>query len=500
MRKKTITLTVISLFVSVGLGVFYWLYSHAYVEITVTSTDKSSIGLEILNQSSGDKKVMDSNSHTVRQLVSRGSLEITIRQRGLSYFKVVESGGFLSTTKVTAVMQKEKSRVFIGDNPSPCLGRLSNMLVSYGCFGRASDAQIHLPATDRLPTRTQKLDTEPDSIVQGITTVANEPIAILRTSSFVNEADFYEAVRIQPDGSLGGVGILSGLPGGQNYNVHDYNEGFLMYSNGSGTAYYFKSPSSSFEQIQLRKPRNINSAPYALSSLSSVVAVAYAPNNNELDLDEPSTANQKIEITLSGSRDEVLEFDKRYSQVVLCGESILCLGLDNVMEMFDISSGDPRLIFKVSGVKYAAPFGEKILVIRGGDVLLVDPTKQEGYVQYAFGNYKYCGQHIGESTYVLCLINPSGKKVALEINPAADDVDTIDKKVLELYALSSIKNVSIYRQLIYLSPDVGDSTKLTSGEVGYNPETVRRVNESIDQELDKLGIDRNKYTIINPYK
>ena len=124
MKKLLLGLGII---IGLGLGVTYWLYSHAYVEIEIKGSVDNQLGYSLTN--SHDKTELTfQGSPREKKLVRRGDYEILTEDNGLSAFGVTKTGGFLSTTKVMLQLSPERSRVFVGDNPGPCMAYLDPVL------------------------------------------------------------------------------------------------------------------------------------------------------------------------------------------------------------------------------------------------------------------------------------------------------------------------------------------------------------------------------------
>jgi hypothetical protein len=88
--------------------------------------------------------------------------------------------------------------------------------------------------------------------------------------------------------------------------------------------------------------------------------------------------------------------------------------------------------------------------------------------------------------------------VALRIDNNSNNSDSIDKKVAEIQKLSEVSDVSAYGKYIYVVPDLGEPTYIQSlGEFGYNPIAVKSINDVINNKIDKLGIDKNNYSVIS---
>src|SRR5690606_38943280 len=82
----------------------------------------------------------------VRVLVERGDYEIVATQGTKGSLAIVSAGGFLGTNKSLALLQSEKARSFIGDNPGSCMHLVRNILASTPCRGYVEELGFHVPA------------------------------------------------------------------------------------------------------------------------------------------------------------------------------------------------------------------------------------------------------------------------------------------------------------------------------------------------------------------
>lgn len=122
----------------------------------------------------------------------------------------------------------------------------------------------------------------------------------------------------------------------------------------------------------------------------------------------------------------------------------------------------------------------------------------EGSLDYSFGDYKYCGlQKVDEQNYIICVADIENRKKALMLSSGSTS-DDIDKKILQLQKLDEVDVVSAYKNLLYVMPNLGEPTyDAVTKSFRDNPETKTRVNNKINEEIQKLGIDTKKYTIVN---
>ena len=127
-----------------------------------------------------------------------------------------------------------------------------------------------------------------------------------------------------------------------------------------------------------------------------------------------------------------------------------------------------------------------------------NPDLLKGFAEYSYGDSHFCGmQKIDTSKYVLCS-NAGSETAALLVDRNTANTDSIDKKIQQLKKISFIDNVSIYGKYIFISPNLGPLVYDNSIKgYNYDPASKRSVSSKINEEIDKIGIDRKAYSIIN---
>lgn len=494
MKKKLLIFSILSL----ACVAFYWLLTHAFIEVVIVNPSQAPAIYNLTDQKAKKTYRTTSNSSKIKILVRKGSHEVVVRQGDTSYLTIVRSGSFLSSKTVSASLQKEKARSFVGDNPGPCMNYVGSVLISFSCTGQYNNVQIHLPATNVVPTMVSKVTAATEGFIEGIVETKTGTVVVIKGSG---EEPPHTAYIVTVDGKLRSGVVLSNLKDNKNYSVKSYKDGFMVYDDAFESVNYYASSSTKPVNITLGKVDDKMLVPYALSEQNESFAVAYsiANDDEDLDLDNPKSAKTKSEIVISqGSSIKHFTFNTRYAYVVLCGKQKLCLGLRDSVEIYDISGTRQKFLFKLGNFKRLDSIGNNILIVRENEIVFLDPEKQEGSIQYSFEDYTYCGLQITSTGYTLCLINTDKRKVAVAINTTAENSDSIDKKVAQLLKLPEIKTVSAYKQFIFISPDLGEiEFDASTNQFAYNPATKATVNKLISEAIDRIGFDKSKYSIVN---
>jgi hypothetical protein len=192
------------------------------------------------------------------------------------------------------------------------------------------------------------------------------------------------------------------------------------------------------------------------------------------------------------------KFNQYLTSILLCGEQKLCVVGDGKLSIYDISGKKAKLDYTIGNADEIMQDGNSIIAIRNKDVLNINPLTGTGFISYSLGDYELCGMQPDNNGYILCLIDNKSKKVALRIDENSNNSDSIDKKVANLQKYSEVSEISAYGKYIYVIPELGEPTFIPSlGNFGYNPNTVKNLDEILQKRISAVGISRSKYTIIN---
>ena len=499
--KKKLLLSAMALISLAGL---IWLYSHAYIEILPVSANNVSYTLTSLS----DDKSRSFNSTTgLKKLVSRGSYQVLAQNGETSYFKIVKAGGFLGSTTISPKLSSEKARKFIGDNPGDCAYYTGQVLASGACEDLFSQLNLHVPARAQQATYTQKLKGRYDGIVGGIAHTKLGMIALLRSTT----GSGHSAHKVNDDFSLAGPIVLGELDKGKLYSLQPYKEGFLTHDRSLGHLQYYSSLQSRPASVNIHPPKDKKLQAYALKTRGESIAIGYTDHPEDIALargDEehlPTKPPKKTKVAiLVTAGDEIREytFGKRIASFEICGPNRLCtLDTSNMFEVYDISGKKNRQIFAINGIETFAVTNNAVVLAARDSILSLDTETREGYIQYSFSSYRFCGMYKTSGGYALCVINNSDQAAALYIDPDQNNTDSIDKKVADLAGLQQVKSISAYGNFIFISPNLGEAEyRPELKSFGYNPVTIKAVNSVINQTVDLAGIDRAKYTVFNPYQ
>lgn len=478
------------------LVVFVFIKNNSFILIEAGTEPGQQTTYEVTDPK-GKTKEHKSSGGSKRIRVGTGDYGVSVKAAGRSYFAAVKAGGFLRTSKVTPILEPEKKRTFVGNNPGLCMEYLVSKLISFSCSAGFEDINIHVPATANTPTYVLKNPNKALSLYVESSLKAAEGTIMLVKQNLVGDKQAAHIIYVLGD-SLNPTRsqVLAALDAGKGYALAGYKDGFLAYSLSAGKAYYYATLSSKPEEIELEKPRGENLTAASLSTRGGSLLVLYTPpadsssKKTSVEVHMKTNGNWKVS-TLKGS----------YTEAVLCGTDKLCAVGNETMDVYDTKPEKPKLLYSIKNVISVKGTGEGVMVIRSGDVLRFDADKRAGFIDFSFGDYLFAGLQPQPSGYILSLTNNKGKKVALLVDGQIPDEDGIDKKVAQLLKHESVDDVSAYGSYVFVSPSVGPLAYIDSlGEYGYDPVLVKQKNADIIQAINSIGIDRTKYTVVSTIK
>lgn len=492
MNKRGIVLGVIAVII---LSALYWLYSHSFIEVTVRDSDNNLImTYGFTNQENGKTFEKTTSSKTIKKLVSNADYEVLVRQNTSSQFSVVSANGFLRTTKLDVKLVTERKGTFIGNNPAGCAEYIKSVLLSYSCGDYYGNINIHRPATAHTPSYVDKiLNPGATGMVEGfVENNGAESVLLFRQIEVDEDAPTqHQIYRINDDYSLSNQVVLDELDKSRSYLAINQDNGFLVHDTLFEQAYLYKSAGEDPASVKLGKPKNSEYQARSLDSSSGKYLVLFS-NKIDEESDDKSSEIVVTENNLSTS----FEFDKQYTVAKFCGGNNVCLLADGRMDVYNVSGAKQKYVFSVTGVASIATSSYGLLVVTKTGVLSLNINEKSGYFSQVFGGYMFNDINTEESGYILGLTNNKNRKIGLWVTHEAANEDSIDKKVFDLQKLFEVKSVSVYSNLIYISADIGEPVyNPVTRQRNYDPAEKKAAADKINAEIDRLGIDRSKYTI-----
>lgn len=532
-KKKLIGFIFLLLFAA-GL---VWFFNYGFVEINVPNHDGQDIQY-VITDSSGRSKSFDRDGGSFKKLLKRGQYQVTVlqEQENQNFFAAADVPGLLRTAKLDAALNSEKAVSFVGDNPLACIN-YAGILVSAPCQANIERLQAHQPATANTPSATRQFNS---LIFSGFTIddyLRVDGEIFLLASLSVHDQTIVGLYPLDPGrqniNQNRGV-ILTEYTDNRSYRAARLDQGFMLFSEDGQQFLRFDSLSdNSPEELQPPAPEDSNLNLYSADSANGSIVLTYSSGlTNELggasffpslpeaapdqtsefdegDVFSPDAVEEtggKSEVIImdgEGGQAKSLSFDFSPDQVRLCAENVLCVLDQGVLEFYDTAGESPERLYTMDGVIQVATDGNRLLLVKNDGIVDFDPLDQSGYYHYFFGQYVFCGiQPVGGS-YLVCVNDGTDSNRArhvLLIDPSQDLTDQIDKQVLELIKMPETISVAPYGNFIHISPNVGRLVvDQETGDLEYSPEVIANINQAINDKVEELGINLERYNIINPF-
>jgi hypothetical protein len=502
-KQKTILIVV---FVVVLVGI-QWVFTHSFISVVVQGNPAGSYLL--VNQFSGAETTGTFESGSFNKFVRRGSYEVLVKTSLGSSYQVTSTKSFLRTTNLTSKVSPENERTFIGDEPQSCVYYINERLLSYPCDGSVSELSIHTEATPTLPTLIKNGTSPLPSKISGTYITKAATFVLLKAPAITEDVGPpYGLYQLENNGLLTSRREFTNLNANKDYRLEQFRKGFLIYSTDASDLefWYYSSLSAKPIAITVDSQNDQTLKPYLIKILNqSSINILYSNNteNETAPVSDPSNKNiQTVLMTNENGKTQKTEFKAIIpSDITFCGKDLICLLSDNRISVYKNFVGEPsRKTHVFTDVRRMNMIEDKLIIVKSGHVLSVDANTTKGHIQYDLVGYDGCGVSFleGDNRYVICVSALNKDKSALLINPAKENKDDIDKKVIGLLQLDEVDDLSIYGKYIFISP--------RAGEFRFNPKTrsfepdptkLRLANSVIKDKIDTLKIDRKKYRIIN---
>lgn len=497
--KKTIFLFGILVFLGIGC---WWIYSKGYIEIR--NENENSFSATIFNQKNNEPETAETTSGNIKKLVGRGNYQVTVWGESGSYFKVLRTGGFLQTTKLESKLQPEKKRSFIGSNPGPCMYYTGSLLYSYSCVGTTlEDLQAHIPASMDSATLTKTGPQGVSTPILGLIRVGGiDMFAAQVVGDEISQTKLYP---ISPDFSLSNGQVLIGLDGSTPYLLKEYLDGFIVYTESYENILYYENASSKPENINIKPQEEENLKPILIDVNGSRIARVYSSmgvESENLDSEHTSDGSTVIQVFDRETKEtNSYTFDRKYTGVKLCGKKEVCLLRDKKLEIYTLKGSETSKLYEVDGVLDVGVEGQSLFLTLEEGLLRFDIANASGHFMYTFGDFEWCGgQPVKGGGYALCIIDTKENRSALYIKDEESNVDSVDKKYLDLVENPSVDFVSVYGKFVYISPYTGDLIYNPSVRgFNYDPQVVADSNEKLRKGIDETDLMSNGYIFTNPY-
>lgn len=492
----------------------YWLSGYGFISVTVSGQANEELRISIRKQG-GKPDETAIKDGKFKRLVRKGSYQVTVQTSKESFVAVQPVGGFFSTSNISAKLSPEHARQFVGNDPLPCAYYVASVLMTTACGDAIYKLQLHVPASANRPTYTEPIPAPLSGYTEGLVTTAGGSFVLENTPSYFDSDNApHTLYSIDANGNVSGGRALNELDGKQIYQLVPHQKGFIAFSAKANNAVYYPSASSAGQTIELKEPDD-GLALFTIAAYEEKIAAVYStselpeseglgkPGSGEagLETDKDRTRKPRTVVRISSAgASSSFSFDFEAISVKLCAATRLCVLVPDGLQVYDISGKTAKLLYTLAGVVDIEQSAAGLLAVTDTGVVRFNPLSNQGYFEYTFDGYDFCGIQGTNAGYVLCVEDRNGTS-ALYINQSAADTDSIDKKVLELRKTDGVSQVSAYGSYIFVSPELGP-LEYDSAIRGYryNQSKINATNSIISEAIKRLNIDQSKFIVKSTYQ
>ncbi|QQS18955.1 hypothetical protein IPL68_02760 [Candidatus Saccharibacteria bacterium] len=472
-----------------------WIWGHSYIYLVNNTSHARTY--RFIN-SSGVATSFRSSDKIVKRVVKNDTYQIVVQQDSKNFFAVRKTQGLLRSISIDVGLVREKSRSFVGNNPSPCAYVIGDAMFSAECDGSAYRIEKHLPASGYTPSYSTQLSSNNlyGELAGMATTRAGDYVALLKDveglagySLQVINSDLVGAERVRIDA----------LDPNYVYEIRPYGNGVLVYENSRADYFYINPVDMSSVRLRPELPRQNGLSIAGVRTHKDDIIILYSENSTTENLNPENDMTATTE--LAGTS-EVIVYNKQkqkhfilpniYSSATTCGQGRLCaIGLAG-MAVYDISESKPRKLYVIPGVTdMFETSSSNLRIVSSLGVMSYNPLSDSGFYDYTFGDYRPCGfSPAPGDTYLLCLVDIRQDKIGLLIGDGeTTETNPIDKIVLNVLRSETVSSVSVYRNLVIITPQYYDS----ASRKARDEKMVQRDLRSI---IDKAAFPKN-YVVIS---
>jgi hypothetical protein len=519
MNRKYKILIIVAIVILAFILAAVNLFNTSILEITANGGGSGELTYTVTNQTTSETITETTTNTAFKKRVSRGTYEIIVTQENTSFYQLATTKPLLQSAKIDAQMEKESSRIFVGDNPGPCSYYYKEVLFSSACDATYNTLSVHTPATPASPSTTDVSTEDTFSLaVNGLAEYRGN-LKILLSSEEQHEGDSVSAPRIydlSTTPTLANGVDLKGMAEDPNLAIKEYRDGFVVYNKDLKTVRFFSDPSSDSKDILPPEVSKTDLEPNELSISGNVLALSFTDNEilekKSDDPPEPESAEaSSAPKFISGGKSEIfltengnnrhIKLGNSYEKIVLCNNNSICALNGQTLTIFRIDGNKARESYRLPKVEEFTAHNGQVLLLKKEGVVRFDPATGKGKLDYSTGGYTLCGiQGVNKGDYLACLIDLNGFRRSILVQSAAQNEDSIDKKILELSLKTDvIENISIYRNIIYVSPKLGERTyQSTTNTFGYSKDKRAAADAALRKAVQEAGIDTAKYRVVNP--
>lgn len=506
MNKQKLQVLILPLVLLVALvSAITWVAGHSRLQLSASDYNQAMPLQTTVITPEGT--VLKDTAHRAlyTKLVKNGAYTISGEQNNANFIAAVQAKGWLRTTRVDGKLTPESGRAFIAENPGPCIYYVGDRTYSGECDDDAQALKEHLRATADMPSYVDTVSTNQlaGNLKAIVTLKDGSSVALLQDPN--GYVDHY-IQPVNPDLSVGERRNITVADKNGQYKMAQFKDGFVVYNINGLDILYFASAQTNQQKIEFEGPKDTKLTHKRLLVEGDTLTMTYSmleggeqyagTDNTRNTAPKKLTGKTEVVVWRNNSQQHYYLNDP-YAQAAACGSNLICVVNAGSVTVYDVSSKKPKRLYTVPGAEelFGTTAGLRILTKTG--VLNFDFEKRIGYLEYTFGPYTYSSIEPAPNGYILCLTDSRANRHALHINPGTNGTDYIDKKILGLYDIKEVKNVSINHNSIYILLNYGDlQYDPGTGLNKPDPKKVQEINSHISDAVKKMGIPSDRYTVV----
>jgi hypothetical protein len=482
-------------------AIFIWVKNHGFIQVNVLGKPPGETSFVLKNEDTGKETTMNSSDGSFKKFIRKGSYTITANQDNKKAILLIQSKGYFKSVSKSQALKSENLRSFIGAEPNTCM-EFIKILYSYDCDSTYDTLKKHMPGTQFGPTYTQNGEANNTTNILAIRELNGSPYIITQDTS-TDEDSGYTATygKLEDDLATLSSSSLKGVPPAPSYRISDLNNNLLVYDGSLKKSYEFSDITASPKKIDLEGPKTNDLEAVQLSTYNGDIGTYFSEPYLGSEIvgktDNTKMIKGKSEFIVRNKtgKSEHFLFNTIYQSGLLCGEKRICLTAKQRLHIYDISTSKPKLVYIMSDVKAVNILGSSMIINTSYGILSLTP-ELVGYPVYTLGEYTYCGSRMQNKYIIVCVADKSNRRNALLIDTTQDDIDGIDKKIVKLSKLDSVKTLSIYQNYIYIVQNAGEREYITEKKGFFYPQfKIDAATNRIKQEINATGIGALPYSI-----
>ncbi len=478
-----------------GLYVFS---SYGFIEVNVDGgVNPKSLKATLTGRTGSKTSDIDLSSGVIKKFVRRGNYQLMVNQAGKSTLAIVNSPGWFKSSSTNIKLASTWGGQLVGDSPGACMTFTGSDLYSFDC-GEGSSFNYHVPASTSQSTYNKPIDLGVGKI-EGLTRIGNDLLVLAQAqgddSAGGNGHFLYLVSQNQKITSKKNINDFSA---NESLSIVQYKNGFIVYNNDFSKVHYFATFSAQPETLKMLGPNDNSQLPLTLNANNKGVLAEYSSKAGaQVNSTGKGLGKAKVTIVYStGGSAQSFKFSRQFQSISSCGNQKICLYDNYAHEMLVYSvDSEPHYLYSVYNIDSMYGSSTQPILVIGRSVIKFDADSKTGNLIFTGSeDNNICGIEESESLTVLC-ISSGNKTFALYLSSSFVN-DSVVNILNQLLNMPEINFASIYKNLVYISPNLGEPIYLNSiGGFGYDPRNIKQVGGALKNKFKELNLDSYKITI-----